>query len=168
MASRPYRIARRGIVLAAVLAACSAPAAEMPRPEPERSAPLVFEDWLLVCDEACDIRTRVVGRDGSEILTVIARPDGGGALRIGTPLPLFLPEGVRLTLGASEPRAIPWRTCDAAGCEARAPLDPKFLADFRRERAGSVELTLETGERVRLGVSLLGFTAAWRALSDAP
>ncbi len=29
-------------------------------------------------------------------------------------------------------------------------------------------LTIETGERVRFGISLLGFTAAWRALNDAP
>ena len=99
---------------------------------------------------------------------MIVRTDGGGALGIGTPLPLFLPDGVRLTLGASEPRTIPWRTCDAEGCEARVPLEPKLLADLRRERAGSVALTLETGERVRFGISLLGFTAAWRALNDAP
>lgn len=168
MALRPFRIARRGVFLAAVLAVCAAHSAEMPRPGPEPPAPSAFDDWSLVCDEACDVRTGVFGRDGSEVLSVIVRPDGGGALGIETPLPLFLPDGVRLTLGESEPRVIPWRTCDAEGCTARVPLDPKLLADLRRERAGTVELILETGERVRLGISLLGFTAAWRALSDAP
>jgi invasion protein IalB len=155
-------------LLAAVLGASAAGAAEMPLPETEPPAPPVFEDWALVCAEDCAARTAIVGRDGTEVLTLTARAAEGGAFVIATPLPLFLPDPVRLTLGSSEPRGIPWRTCGPAGCEARAPLDPALLAGLRRERAGSVELTLETGERVRFGVSLLGFTAAWRALSDSP
>ena len=168
MGSRSHAAARRGIVLAAILTACATYAAEMPRPEPEPPAPLAFDDWALVCAGTCDIRTRIVGRDGSDVLTLIARAGDGGAFGVETPLPLFLPDPVRLTLGPAEPRAIPWRTCGVVGCEARAPLTPDLLADLRRELSGSVELTLETGDRVRFGVSLLGFTAAWRALSDAP
>jgi invasion protein IalB len=160
--------ARRGMVLAAILTACATHAAEMPRPDPEPPAPLAFEDWALFCAYACDIRTRIVGRDGSDVLTLVARAGDGGALGIETPLPLFLPDPARLTLGSTEPRAIAWRTCGADGCEARAPLAPELLADLRRELSGNVELTLEDGSRVRFGVSLLGFTAAWRALSDAP
>ncbi len=158
------------MVPAAILAACATSAAEMPRagPEPEPRAPVAFEDWSLVCAATCAVRTVIVGRDGSEVLALIARPGDAAAVEVSTPLPLFLPDGVVLTLGGSEPRPIPWRTCDADACEARAPLVPALLSDLRRERTASVEMTLETGERVRLAVSLLGFTAAWAALSDAP
>nr|MBA3326212.1 invasion associated locus B family protein [Paracoccaceae bacterium] len=78
--------------------------------------------------------------------------------------PLFLPDGLTLGLGDAPPRAVAWRTCDAAGCEALAPLENELLAALRRERAAEVTLTLVDGVRVRLPVSLMGFTAAWEAL----
>ena len=111
MGSRSHATARRGMVLAAILTACATHAAEMPRPEPEPPAPPAFDDWALVCAGTCDIRTRIVGRDGSDVLTLVARAGDGGAFGVETPLPLFLPDPVRLTLGPAEPRAIPWRTC---------------------------------------------------------
>jgi len=167
MRNATHPAALRGMALAAFLAAGQVNCAEMPRGA-EASEPVAFEDWALVCAEICDARTTLENGEGTPILTLRAVPGEVAALILETPLPLFLPDGAELALGASEPRPIPWRTCGGQGCEARVPLSPDLLAELRRERSGAVTLTLEDGSRVRLGVSLLGFTAAWRALSDAP
>ena len=60
---------------------------------------------------------------------------------------------------------MPWRTCGAGGCEAVLPLDPPLLAALRRERAATATFTLVDGVKVRLPFSLLGFSAATRALA---
>ncbi len=82
-----------------------------------------------------------------------------------TSLPLYLPDGLSLILGASDPITAPWRTCDAAGCDALLSLSGSLLSGLRGERRGSVAFTLVDGERVRLPVSLMGFSAALRALA---
>ena len=55
-------------------------------------------------------------------------------------------------------------TCGATACEARLALDPDLLAALRKQPAANLELTLLDGSHARLPVSLLGFTAAYRAL----
>lgn len=151
----------------AILLASSAGAAEMPPgaeaygPPPPPPAE-VFEDWTLACPEGvCTVSTRVEGAGGATVLVLEAGPD---ALVVRTPLPLLLPEGLGLALGqADEERTAAWRTCDALGCEARLTMEADLLAALRRERDGTLRFTLVSGERVRIGVSLIGFTAAWRA-----
>jgi invasion protein IalB len=129
------------------------------------AAPRAFEDWRLTCEgESCAIYTLVAAADGSEALRLEVR-DAEPALEIRTPLPLLLPEGLVVALGARE-RAAEWRTCDARGCVARLALDPELAEALRREREGSVTLTLVDGVAVRLPVSLLGYTAATRARAE--
>ena len=158
--------------LVAILAtvAASADSAEMPRPEalpPEPPAAEVFDDWHLACaDGACVIATRVLAADGSEVLRVEAggRP---AVLSVVTPLGLHLPDGLAAGIGAGTTREAPWRTCGPKdGCRAELPLDAELLAALRRERAGSVTLTLVEGVPVRLGFSLMGFSAAFAALAE--
>jgi invasion protein IalB len=161
---------QRALVLA-ILLGCAAAAAEMPQPGPVQGPPppppaVTFEDWRLDCaGDGCVVRTEVAGAQGNTVLALEAGPE---ALVLRTGLPLLLPEGLALVLGeAAEERAAVWRTCDATGCEARLPLEPDLLAALRRERSGSLRFTLVTGERVRVAVSLMGFTAAWRAREAA-
>lgn len=134
------------------------------------AAKRVFLDWRIVCAAAgCAARAEVAAQDGAAVLAAEAAAAGGGAaLVLSTPLPLFLPDGLLLGLGDAPLRAIPWRTCGPAGCEAEAPLDPALLAGLERERAAEVTLTLEDGLRVRLPLSLMGFSAAWEALGAPP
>ena len=128
----------------------------------------VFRDWVLRCPAAgCAARTAVRGTDGTEVLGLAVAADGL-ALTLRTALPLHLPDGVTLVLGDEPLRAVPWRTCDAAGCVADAPLAEDLLAALRRERAVEVTLTLVDGVRVRLSASLLGFSAALDALGAPP
>lgn len=156
----------RALLLAIALGGAAA-AAEMPPTGPVHGpppppAPVIFEDWRLDCAGGdCVVRTGVAGAEGA---TVLALEAGSEALVIRTALPLHLPDGLGLALGeAGAERAAVWRTCDASGCEARLPLEPDLLAALRRERAGNLRFTLVSGERVRVAVSLMGFTAAWRA-----
>jgi invasion protein IalB len=123
-------------------------------------------DWLLDCRAGCLLATEILGPAGERLLRLSLAADHD-ALVVETSLPLHLPDGLILGAGEQTPITVPWRTCGGTICEARAVLDDAILSAFRRERTVSVALTLVGGERVRLPVSLLGFTAGERALRAA-
>lgn len=126
-----------------------------------RAAEVTFRDWRLAClGGDCAVRSAVRAADGTPVLAVAA---DAVALRFATALPLFLPDGLVLTLGDEPPRHVAWRTCGPEGCVADAVLDPALLAALRRERSAEATLTLADGLRIRLPTSLLGFSAAWDA-----
>jgi invasion protein IalB len=123
-----------------------------------------FDDWRLDCAASpCTTRTAVEGADGSEVLRVSRLPGEPPLLAVATPLALYLPDGLTLGIGDEPPLPIAWRTCGPGGCEARLPLTPELAAALRRERRGTVTLTPADGVPVRIGVSLVGYTAALRA-----
>jgi invasion protein IalB len=125
-----------------------------------------FADWQLDCTAApCVTRTSVAGADGSEVLRLTLSPGEPPLLAVSTPLALYLPDGVLLAVGAEPPVALVWRTCGPAGCEARLTLTPELAAALRRERQASVTFTPADGVPVRVRVSLIGYTAAGRALA---
>jgi invasion protein IalB len=156
-----------------VLGLCPALAAEAPpaaRAAAARAAAEAFADWRLVCLDACRIETELRGASGEGEGAVVLRlalvpDDEAPRVSVETPLPLYLPDGAALRVGEGEPLALAWHTCDAAGCEARTAGSEALLAALRRERAATVEVTLLEGVRVRMEVSLMGFSAAERALA---
>ena len=80
------------------------------------------------------------------------------SLAVATPLPLFLPDGLALAVGAEPER--PMRLADLRrgrlrGAAAARPR--RSLAALRRERGGSATFTLVDGVPVRLGFSLIGY-----------
>jgi len=156
-----------GLAFAATLAA-PAPADPPAALGARRAAGEAFRDWRLRCTGAgCTLGLAIAGADGSPVLALVARgPGEAGALAFRTPLPLYLPDGLALGIGEEEPFLVPWRTCGPAGCEAVAPLSADLIAALRRERAAEATLTLADGLRVRLAVSLLGFTAGWEAMAE--
>jgi invasion protein IalB len=127
-----------------------------------------FEDWRLDCTIAplCAALTTLQGADGSEVLRLAFTRGEAPSLAVTTRLPLHLPDGLVLALGDGFERQVPWRTCGALGCEATLPMAPELLEALRRQRAGSATFSLVTGETVRLPFSLLGFSAAFRALDS--
>jgi invasion protein IalB len=127
-----------------------------------------FADWRLDCTlDPCTTRTSVRGADGSELLRLTLLPGEPPLLTVSTPLALYLPDGVSLAIGAGPPVALVWRTCGPDGCEARMTLTPELAEALRRERRGSVTFTPADGVPVRVGVSLIGYTAALRAREAA-
>lgn len=132
-------------------------------PGPGRRGPAPFGDWRLDCRDApCTAFVPLLGSDGSEVLR-LSLPRGGAALVVSTPLPIYLPDGLMLGVGARPVRSVPWRTCGPDGCEAWVPLDGDLVDSLRDERGASVTLTLADGTPVRLAVSLRGSAAALRA-----
>lgn len=153
-----------GPIAAALMA--TAAAADPPLAPPPAPVPVVFGDWRLTCAADCRIETElraVPPRAGALLRLTVAAADKG-ALVIRTPLPLYLPDGLQFAPRDTEPTAAPWMTCGATACEARLALDPDLLAALRKQPAANLELTLLDGSHARLPVSLLGFTAAYRAL----
>lgn len=164
------RWARRlaaGVAAALVAAAAGAEPPVIPPPAP---AAEVFGDWRLTCVAAgCRIETELRGAPPASgiLLRLSVAAADARTLLVRTPLPLFLPDGLRITPRETEPTAVPWITCGAVFCEAWVPLDPALLAALRKQPSAHLELTLRDGSRTRLPVSLLGFTAAYRALEAA-
>lgn len=134
--------------------------------DPPQARARTFDDWRVDCTIAplCVALTTLQGADGSEVLRLAVTQGEAASLAVTTRLALYLPDGLVLALGGSFERPVPWRTCGALGCEATLPMDPELLEALRRERAGSATFTLVTGETVRLPFSLLGFSAAFRAV----
>ena len=127
-----------------------------------------FGAWRLTCGAGrrdCAIGTEVRAANDTPVLGLL-RPAAGTALRVTTPLPLFLPAGVTLTVGTAPPWSVAWRTCRDNSCTAEIDLTPELDAALRRERTATVAFTLEEGLALRFPVSLLGYTAAARALTD--
>lgn len=171
---RIWRV-RRFAAAALLAAGLALPAAgDPPIVPPATPAPRDFADWQLDCSRACRIvstlRSTQPGAPELVRLSVAPDPSGGWGLTIRTPLPLSLPDGLVLTPDQTDPRNLAWFTCTATGCEARIPLDADLLAALRRQRRATVELTLVDGGKVRLPLSLRGFSAAFGALklSHAP
>jgi invasion protein IalB len=125
-----------------------------------------FADWRLDCTaDPCVTRTSILGADGSEVLRLTRLPGEPATLAVATPLPLYLPDGILLAVGAEPPLALAWRTCGPTGCEARLPLTPELAAALRRERQASLTFTPADGVPVRIVASLVGYTASLRALA---
>jgi invasion protein IalB len=158
------------VAVAAALAAGPGPAAEAP-PEAVAAAGIAMplprverhRDWMLDCTGACRVETVVRGAEDREVMRLAVAAEAPATLAVATPLPLFLPEPVEIGVGDAA-LSLPWLTCDPGGCEARAALDAGLLAGLRRERAAQVAFTLLDGSRVRVPVSLMGFTSAKAAL----
>ncbi len=166
--SAAARTCRRFVAAAllAVSAAGAGQAAEIPVAAPPNVED-DFEDWRRICaGAACRIQFAVPARGPAapDLLGLSVASDDPEVLVVRTPLPLHLPDGLSLTLGADDPISAPWRTCDEVGCDARLSLSGALLAGLRGERYGAVAFTLVDGERVRLPVSLMGFSAALRSL----
>ena len=144
-------------------------AAEIPPDNPARRVLVSkFQDWSLTCDTQCHAETRLHGAnsDAEEILRLSIAGGPMPRLTLHTALPLYLPDGIGLSLGTSQALESPWSTCDASGCEAWFELSPVLLEALRRERSGFAAFTILGGERVRLNVSLLGVSSALSALSE--
>lgn len=123
-----------------------------------------YRDWRVDCaTHPCRVSTAVAGADGAPVVVVtLDGPSAAPSLTVTTPLPVFIPDGLLLGVGDDPDRPLPWRICGPTGCEARMAADPDLLAALKRQRDAWITLTLADGATVRLGVSLLGLSGAWR------
>lgn len=137
------------------------------RADPPGAPPVTrvgYRDWQVDCAvRPCRVSTTILGADGAPVVVVaLDGPSAAPALTVTTTLPVFIPDGMLLGVGDDPDRPIPWRVCGPSGCEARISADPDLLAALKRQREGRITITLADGITVRLGVSLLGLSGAWR------
>ncbi len=83
---------------------------------------------------------------------------------IVVPLGVFLPGALGLQVDANEPRAVPFERCIPDGCVVRAPIAPSMLAQMRAGQTAHLIVSPSPEERVKLPISLDGFTAAFNSL----
>lgn len=131
-----------------------------------------FRDWQLV---------RLA--DGCRIVSALVSPASGALLLEATLMPaeqpdalmiaLRVPVGVHLPSGISyrhvdqgrQAIGLEWLSCDALMCTAAGQLSPQAIARLMRDRAVFVGFRPTQDARpVNLELSLMGFTAARRAL----
>jgi len=83
---------------------------------------------------------------------------------IVVPLGVFLPGALGLQVDQNEPKAVPFERCIPDGCVVRAPIAQAMLDQMRRGGTAHLILSPSPDERVRLPVSLNGFSAAFDSL----
>lgn len=136
-------------------------------------------DWQLRCAQAaedqpeqCQLYQLLNDEQGNSVaeINLFALPAGGQAVagaNIVTPLETLLTEQITLSVDGSQGRRYPYTFCTRIGCVARIGMSE---ADVNGFKAGSsATLTLVPAgapdQRVRLRVSLSGFTAGFNALA---
>ena len=79
-------------------------------------------------------------------------------------LGVFLPGALGLQIDASQPKAVPFERCIPDGCVVRAPIAAAMLAQMRAGTTAHLIVSPSPQERVKLPISLNGFTAAFNSL----
>lgn len=139
-----------------------------------------FSDWELVCirteegNDPCEMYQLLLDQTGNSVaeVTMIALPAGGEAVAGGnivTPLGTLLPQQLTLQVDDGAARRYPFTWCNAIGCIARVGFTAPEIEAFKR--GGSATITIFSveapGEPVNLTMSLMGFTAAYEAVTAA-
>lgn len=83
---------------------------------------------------------------------------------IVVPLGVFLPGALGLQVDQNEPKAVPFERCIPDGCVVRAPIASTMLEQMKIGGTAHLIVSPSPDERVRLPISLTGFTAAFDSL----
>jgi invasion protein IalB len=163
-----------------------APAAELPAtPEAlrqgENYVKEVFTDWTLRCvtvdqvEDPCEVHQLLEDEGGVKTaeINIFPLPAGGqvpAGATIVTPLNTLLTQGVSFQIDNGEARRYPFAFCNRIGCVSQIGMSEADLEALRRGKAAKVTIyPLAAPDRaVELPVSLSGFTAAFKALSELP
>lgn len=106
--------------------------------------------------------------DNQRIISVVLQPAqdaGAGALTLITPFGLMVSENVVLDVDGADTLEIPFQTCLPAGCIVQTQIDQAALAVLQQGVTANVKLPTLSGEALSIGISLLGFGAAWTRLN---
>ena len=136
---------------------------------------LQYRDWQLVRGpETCRIVSVLASQASGAILleaTLLPAPPDPDALRIALRVPVGadLASGIALRHAGAGREAIglDWLSCDREMCTAGGELSAQALGRLRRGTSVFVGFRPMPGARpVNLELSLMGFTAAYRALAS--
>jgi invasion protein IalB len=142
----------------------------------------VFDDWELVCvkmpegtegGDPCQIYQLLRDQEGNATAEISLFPlDPGQEAVAGatvlTPLETLLTSELVMQIDASSAKRYPFTFCTAIGCIARVGFTAAELDAFRRGSVAKWFLVpvAAPDQVIELSMSLKGFTAAYRALSE--
>jgi invasion protein IalB len=130
-----------------------------------------YQEWLVRCgrpggQEVCEMVQQPVGENGKPVMAVAVGKVPGNpnpGMIILLPLGISLPPGVSLRIddGAEIPARV--ERCERQGCQVEMLLEPDLLSSLKAGRQVTVDFHVHRQDglqRVRVPVSLLGFSAA--------
>ncbi len=155
--------------------AVTAPGA-LPLPEPQR-----YTDWTVQCAtdaesgaENCVLFQHLTVDTGQRLMTmqVSKLPPREGqtesrALVVTVPLGVHLPSGMRLQVDDAEAIDLTYERCDQGGCYAGSILDASLLESLMKGNDCRVTFNNLNGKSITATMSLSGFTAGYRAVSES-
>ena len=177
---RPDTVVRRwiGAVGTGVLLACLA---VLPGPVAAQDAPDVltesYRDWTLTCRAAatpdtqaphCEIAQELEAETGQRLLRMaleVSDPTGA-AVTLVTPFGARVMDGVGISSEGTELMRIDFLTCLSGGCVATGVLDAATVSAMSAANSATVSMSSTNGDEVQVNISLSGFGAAWRRLTD--
>jgi len=78
-----------------------------------------------------------------------------------TPLGLYLPSGVRLTVDGVTAETLALQTCDTRGCYAGGKVSPELLAAMKNGTTLSIDFESLQRQPLNVPMTLSGFTASF-------
>jgi len=129
------------------------------------------QDWLVRCgrpgqSEVCEMVQQPVGENGEPVMAVAVgmvpgNPNPGMIILL--PLGIALPPGVELRIDGGAEIETPVERCERQGCQVEMLLEPDLLTALKAGSRVTVDFHVHRQDglqRVRVPVSLLGFTSA--------
>ncbi len=144
----------------------------------QATEPATFKDWTVACEQPgtgtrqrCAMFQRFVrAEDKAMAATVYIRYAGNSSvplLRVVTPFGVDLARGVAVKVDDAEQHPIAFRTCRPTGCEAVAGIGNVLLDLLQAGRTLRIAYRLLDQGQQTVPFSLLGFSAALKALQTA-
>ena len=130
-----------------------------------------LQNWRLTCaprtmkNGECLIQSGIVEKGTNNVIAElsIGQKDKADVLTIVAPLGVFIPTGVRLSLGDIS-KTIPFKTCimlnPPLGCVATLPIDSAIATALSKDDGGTITLVAANGQSVPVNFSLHGYNDA--------
>jgi len=151
-----------------------AQAAQQPAQGGATKVEKAFDGWLVTCVEnakakRCSMRqTRVVPKSKQVLFawSIVSGADKKLVNVLTTPTGVSLADGIRLSLGQSQPVQIAYSVCGPRSCQATMPLDSALLDRMNGSPKIAVNFVLANKRLVQTELDLKGFSNAYNYLSE--
>lgn len=173
---KTFRFRSKSFALTAALSLVSFAPAFAALPEGANSLNETYQDWVVACvsdgeNNQCSMIQNQVERDsGQRMMTVELSLGENGELQgiLLLPFGLALAEGVTVSIDDQANKSeFGFSTCLPQGCVAPVKMDASMIDAFKTGEKMNIEAAaVNTNERIDLGASLRGFTAAYNRLKS--
>lgn len=141
----------------------------------EQEIESTFGDWSKICtlDEASDTRVCQIVQSANQndqlvFQSAIGYVEGNEQpiMYLTAPLGIFLPKGITVIVEENPGLTAIVQRCDGKGCLALLALEDATIDAMRKGTDAKIIFAANAQQNVSLPLSLDGFTAAFRSLSD--